>query len=285
MPGPGVELIGEEEIAEVMQVLRNRALSRYGSADDPPSGPRCARSSRRSPVWPASATGSGCTAVGQPACGLDGRSRDRARRRGHRPGLHVRRVHLGDRLRAGAPVLAEVDAQLNLDPADVEARITLGRGRSWSSICSERRRGSTSSRLSPIATGSRSSRTAPRRSVPPTRGRGSAASAPRVFSFNEFKTITCGDGGMIVTDDEELYGRLLRDPRPGPRAEPPRVEVGRAAVPRHELPHDRAVRGRPAGPGAAADRSATGCAPTRPSFKSVIADLPGLASGDRRSRG
>ena len=38
MPGPGVELIGEEEIAEVMQVLKARALSRYGSEDDPNFG-------------------------------------------------------------------------------------------------------------------------------------------------------------------------------------------------------------------------------------------------------
>ena len=38
MPGPGVELIGEEEIAEVMQVLTSRSLSRYGSADDPAFG-------------------------------------------------------------------------------------------------------------------------------------------------------------------------------------------------------------------------------------------------------
>ena len=30
-----------------------------------------------------------------------------------------------------------------------------------------------------------------------------------VYSFNEYKTITCGDGGMIVTDDEELYNRLF----------------------------------------------------------------------------
>jgi dTDP-4-amino-4,6-dideoxygalactose transaminase len=29
------------------------------------------------------------------------------------------------------------------------------------------------------------------------------------FSFNEFKTITCGDGGMIVTDDEALYERCF----------------------------------------------------------------------------
>ncbi len=35
MPGPGVELIGEEEIAEVMEVLTSRALSRYGSEDRP----------------------------------------------------------------------------------------------------------------------------------------------------------------------------------------------------------------------------------------------------------
>ena len=38
MPGPGIELIGEEEIAEVMQVLTNRSLSRYGREDDPNFG-------------------------------------------------------------------------------------------------------------------------------------------------------------------------------------------------------------------------------------------------------
>jgi 8-amino-3,8-dideoxy-alpha-D-manno-octulosonate transaminase len=30
-----------------------------------------------------------------------------------------------------------------------------------------------------------------------------------VYSFNEFKTITCGDGGMVVTDDEHLYQRAF----------------------------------------------------------------------------
>ena len=30
-----------------------------------------------------------------------------------------------------------------------------------------------------------------------------------VYSFNEFKTITCGDGGMVVTDDEHLYRRAF----------------------------------------------------------------------------
>src|SRR6202008_3544068 len=27
------------------------------------------------------------------------------------------------------------------------------------------------------------------------------------FSFNSYKTITSGDGGMVITDDEEIYKR------------------------------------------------------------------------------
>ncbi|MGH2408278.1 MAG: DegT/DnrJ/EryC1/StrS family aminotransferase, partial [Candidatus Limnocylindrales bacterium] len=30
-----------------------------------------------------------------------------------------------------------------------------------------------------------------------------------IFSFNEYKTITCGDGGMLVTNDEALYRRCF----------------------------------------------------------------------------
>ena len=33
--------------------------------------------------------------------------------------------------------------------------------------------------------------------------------AAGIFSFNEYKTITCGDGGMLVTDDEDLYRRCF----------------------------------------------------------------------------
>ena len=38
MPGPGVELIGEEETAQVLEVLSSGFLSRYGPADDPRFG-------------------------------------------------------------------------------------------------------------------------------------------------------------------------------------------------------------------------------------------------------
>ena len=36
-----------------------------------------------------------------------------------------------------------------------------------------------------------------------------ASGPPGTYSFNEYKTITCGDGGMIVTDDEALYERCF----------------------------------------------------------------------------
>jgi len=35
MPGPGSELIGEEEKKEVLEVLEAGRLYRYGSSDDP----------------------------------------------------------------------------------------------------------------------------------------------------------------------------------------------------------------------------------------------------------
>ncbi|HTC85251.1 MAG TPA: DegT/DnrJ/EryC1/StrS family aminotransferase, partial [Candidatus Acidoferrum sp.] len=38
MPGPGVELIGAEETAEVMAVLQSGFLSRYGPSDNPAFG-------------------------------------------------------------------------------------------------------------------------------------------------------------------------------------------------------------------------------------------------------
>ena len=38
MPGPGIELIGAEETAEVMEVMQSGYLCRYGPSDDPAFG-------------------------------------------------------------------------------------------------------------------------------------------------------------------------------------------------------------------------------------------------------
>ena len=108
------------------------------------------------------------------------------------------------------PVLAEVDDSFNLDPADVEARIT-PRTRA---IIVVHMLGAPA-RLDELKD------IADRHGIPliedcaqafgaSYQGQGvGGIGATGVYSFNEYKTITCGDGGMIVTDDEDLYSRLF----------------------------------------------------------------------------
>jgi dTDP-4-amino-4,6-dideoxygalactose transaminase len=46
------------------------------------------------------------------------------------------------------------------------------------------------------------------------------------FSFNVFKTITCGDGGMVITDDEQTYRRCFAFHDQGHSPNRKGVEVG-----------------------------------------------------------
>jgi dTDP-4-amino-4,6-dideoxygalactose transaminase len=211
MPGPGVELIGEEEIAEVMQVLTNRSLSRYGSADDPAFGAKVRR-------------------VEQDVAALAGVRFGLGLHGGGSAGILVSLLGLGigpgDEVivpgftfvasisaivfARATPVLAEVDDSFNLDPADVEARIT-PRTRA---ILAVHMLGAPA-RLDELKD------VADRHGVALVEDCAQAFGATYqgqgvggigrvgVFSFNEYKTVTCGDGGMIVTDDEDLYGRLF----------------------------------------------------------------------------
>ncbi|MBA2300213.1 MAG: DegT/DnrJ/EryC1/StrS family aminotransferase [Chloroflexi bacterium] len=211
MPGPGVELIGEEEIAEVMQVLTSRSLSRYGSADDPNFGAKVRHVEEEIAAL----------AGVKYALGLSG---------GGSGGLWISLLGLGigpgDEVivpgftfvasisaivyARATPVLAEVDDSFNLDPADVESRIT-PRTRA---IIVVHMLGAPA-RLDELKD------VADRHGIPiiedcaqafgaTYQGQGvGGIGATGVYSFNEYKTITCGDGGMIVTDDEDLYNRLF----------------------------------------------------------------------------
>jgi dTDP-4-amino-4,6-dideoxygalactose transaminase len=124
MAGPGINLIGQEEIDEVVEVLRSRHLSRYGSDDDPTFGAKVrhleVEIARICGVRHALGVNSGTSALW---CALGAL--------GIGPGDEVIVpgftfvASISAIVYAGAlPVLAEVDASLNLDPADLEARIT-----------------------------------------------------------------------------------------------------------------------------------------------------------------
>ena len=108
------------------------------------------------------------------------------------------------------PILAEIDQTFDLDPADVEAKIT---PRTAGILVVHMLGGP--ARIDELKA------VADRHGIPliedcaqafgaTYKGRGVGGfGAAGTFSFNEFKTITCGDGGMIVTDDDGLYERAF----------------------------------------------------------------------------
>ncbi len=211
MPGPGVELIGEEEIAEVLEVLNSRYLSRYGPSDDPAFGAKCRRVEQEVAAMAGVRYGLGLSGGGSSGLWL---------------ALLALGVGPGDEVivpgftfvatisaivyARAVPVLAEVDQTFNLDPVDVEARIT-PRTRA---IIAVHMLGAPA-RLTELKA------IADRHGIALVEdcaqafgasfgGRGvGGIGTLGVYSFNEYKTITCGDGGMIVTDDEALYGRAF----------------------------------------------------------------------------
>lgn len=108
------------------------------------------------------------------------------------------------------PILAEVDRTLNLDPADVERKIT-PRTKAIMAVhmlgnparLDELKKIADAHKLLLIedcaqAFGARYK----------GRGVGSIGDVG-TFSFNVYKTITAGDGGMLVTRDEEAYRRFF----------------------------------------------------------------------------
>ena len=211
MPGPGIELIGAEETAEVLEVLQSGYLSRYGPSDDPAFGAK---------VWNLEQTIAGLVGV-RHGLGLHG---------GGSAALWITLLSLG--VGAGdevivpgftyvasisaivytgaTPILAEIDQTFDLDPVDVEAKITPR----TAAILVVHMLGAPA-RINELKA------IADRHGIPLVEDCAQAFGATYegrsvggfgtagTLSFNEFKTITCGDGGMILTDDETLYKRAF----------------------------------------------------------------------------
>jgi dTDP-4-amino-4,6-dideoxygalactose transaminase len=211
MPGPGIELVGAEETAEVMEVLTSGHLSRYGPSDDPTFGAKVHH-------------------VEEAIAAIAGVRHGLALHGGGSAALWITLLSLG--VGAGdevivpgftyvasisaivytgaTPVLAEVDQSFDLDPDDVEARIT---PRTAAILVVHMLGGP--ARLDELKA------IADKHGIPLVEDCAQAFGATYkgvgvggigtagTYSFNEYKTITCGDGGMIVTDDRALYERCF----------------------------------------------------------------------------
>ena len=226
MPGPGLDLVGEEELAELADVIASGRLSRYGPDDDTfPAKVRTFEQAvaARSGAAHALAVNAGTSALYLALTGVGVGPGDEVIVPGFTFVATISSVVYARAL----PVLAEIDATFNLDPADVEARIT------------PRTRAIVAVHMLGAA-----ARIEELRDVAQRHGLALIEDAAQAFggtyrgrwlgtfgdigaySFNEYKTITCGDGGMVVTDDEELYRRCFAMHDQGHSPNRRGVEVG-----------------------------------------------------------
>ncbi len=214
MPGPGMEFIGEEEIEEVVNLLRRGYLFRHsvtlaGKPDVRFQG-KVYEAERmfaaRTGSKHALAVNSGTSALFACVAAL-----------GIGPGDEVIVPGYGfigtysSVLQAWAvPVLAEIDRTFNIDPDDVRAKIT-----------------PRTKAIMPVSMMGNPARLDVLKSIADEHGlfmiedccqacgatyEGRAVGTygnVGAFSFNTYKPITSAEGGMIITDDQETYGRCF----------------------------------------------------------------------------
>ncbi|MGQ9553202.1 MAG: DegT/DnrJ/EryC1/StrS family aminotransferase [Anaerolineae bacterium] len=227
MPGPGMELIGEEEKREVMEVLESGYLFRYGSEDDPRFKAKVWQLEREVAAMVglpyAVAVNSGTSALLVALGGLGIGPGDEVIVPGYTFIASMSSVVYA----RAVPVLAEVDETLNLDPSDVEQRITSR----TKAILAVHMLGNPArlAELKAIADrhGLLLIEDCAQAFGASYRGQmvGSVGKAG-TYSFNVYKTVTAGDGGMVVTADEAAYERCFAFHDQGHRPLRKGVEIG-----------------------------------------------------------
>src|SRR5580704_4931264 len=209
MPGPGMEWVGEEEIKEVMEVLKSGYLYRYGVSVGDKVDPRfkakvyqCEREiTALMTVKYGVALNSGTSALLTALAGLGIGPGDEV----IVPGFTFIASIAAIVYARAVPVLAEIDETFNLDPADVEAKITPH----TKGIMVVHMMGNPArlNELKAIADKHKifliedcAQAFGATYHGRPVGSIGAVAGC----SFNVYKTITSGDGGITVTNDEQV---------------------------------------------------------------------------------
>jgi len=210
MPGPGMELIGAEEKKELLEVLESGYLFRYGSPDDPAFKAKVYQLEQEvaklAGVPYAVALNSGTSALLVALCGLGVGPGDEVIVPGYTFIASMSSIIWA----RAVPILAEVDKSLTLDPIDVRKRITPR----TKAIMAVHMLGNPSrlAELKAIADEHRIFLIEDCAQAFGAKYKGCLVGSigdVGTYSFNIFKTITSGDGGMVVTKDEALYRRFF----------------------------------------------------------------------------
>lgn len=231
MPGPGHYWIADEEREEVLDVLNAGHLSRYGDPDDPSFKQKVYTLEREfaaySGVKHCVAVNSGTGSLYIALRALDIGPGDEV----IVPAYTFVASYTATIFAGATPVLAEIDESFTLDPGDIENRITertkaimpvhmLGNPSDLDAICGiARKHGLYVVEDSCQAAGAS------------YKGRkiGSLGDIGG-FSLNFHKTITSGDGGLVITDDDELYWRAFAIHDQGHTPNRTGLEIGKRSI-------------------------------------------------------
>lgn len=227
MPGPGAYWFGEEEMEAVIEVMKGGYLFRYGSENDPRFLHKVSNLEKEFAAYCktdfALATSSGTSSLLASALAL-----------GLKPGdeiivpAYTFVASYSSVIFAGlVPVLAEIDESLTLDPGDIERRITprtkaimpvhmLGNPCDMDRIMAVANKHNLFV-LEDCCQAAGASYKG--RKVGSTGNIGA-------FSLNIFKTINSGDGGLITTNDSNLYETAFGIHDQGHKPSRMGVEVG-----------------------------------------------------------
>lgn len=209
MPGPGMELIGEEEKQALLEVIEGGYLYRYGRAENPNFKAKVYQFEqevvRRAGVRYAVAVNSGTSALLVALNGLGVGPGDEVIVPGYTFVASMAAVVYARAI----PILAEIDETLNLDPVDVRRKIT-PRTRAILVVhmlgnparMDELKALADEHNLLLIEDCAQAFGASYKGHWLGSIGHAGA------YSFNIFKTITAGDGGMLVTDDLDSYRRF-----------------------------------------------------------------------------
>lgn len=231
MPGPGMELIGEEEKRELLEVIEAGYFFRYGGEDNPAFKAKVHNLEQAvaglSGVKYAVAVNSGTSALLVALGGLGVGPGDEVIVPGYTFIASISSVVYARSI----PVLAEIDRTFNLDPEDVRRKIT-PRTRAIMAVhmlgnparLDELRAIADEHGLLLIEDCAQAFGASYHGS--PIGSTGHAG----CFSFNIFKTISAGDGGMVITEDEEAYRRFFAFHDQGHMSLRKGVEIGERSI-------------------------------------------------------
>jgi dTDP-4-amino-4,6-dideoxygalactose transaminase len=209
-----MELIGREELEEALEVLQSGFLFRYGVSIGKELDPRFKAKvfkleeevARLAGVNHAVAVNSGTSALLTGLAAIEVGPGDEV----IVPGYTFVASYSSVVYSRAVPVLAEIDRTFNLDPEDVAAKIT-----------------PRTKAIMPVHMAGNPARMDELKAVAEKHGLKIIEDCAQAFgasykgrfcgsigdvgafSFNAYKTLTCGDGGMVITDDRRLYERAF----------------------------------------------------------------------------